>query len=501
MIASMKNIEPITGIIGLPMIDPWDIEPKYHFQRELGSGAYGSVCEAVVTGTNIKCAIKKFTNIFKDTLMCKRVLREIEIVYYLNHPCIVRPIDLFVRRGADVYLTLEMAQTDLRKLIRCPVYLLEKQIKIIMYRILLAINYVHSAGIMHRDIKPANILLNADCTVKLCDFSLSRSMSGLKAGLFDCDRAIRFNPQLNGSGSCASFKEEPIEYLDMEEGSRNQKKTVHCDFQVKFRKTQEDVPVIDGSCPCIPDEVADGTPTILEKSEMHITSLYEKKMLQRKILLCKSKEQTPGLQRELTGHVVTRWYRAPELILLEKIYTSAVDMWSIGCVFAELLQMMKEVEADPNKRKPLFPGSSCYPLSPCRDSNAAGIEYPTSPYEQMSLIFKILGNPLKKDLVFLSDQQAEEYVLGFPKYTNQGLSKMFRTAGPNAVDLLEKMLSFNPYYRITAKEALRHKYFADVRDKAQEVESPITFPLITDSYPYADLNALASEVLSRLFGK
>ena len=51
------------------------------------------------------------------------------------------------------------------------------------------------------------------------------------------------------------------------------------------------------------------------------------------------------MNRELTGHVVTRWYRAPEIILLEKDYGPAIDIWSVGCIFAELLSMMKESAA------------------------------------------------------------------------------------------------------------------------------------------------------------
>lgn len=70
------------------------------------------------------------------------------------------------------------------------------------------------------------------------------------------------------------------------------------------------------------------------------------------------------MKRELTGHVVTRWYRAPELILLEKDYGEAIDVWSIGCIFAELLSMLKENAPTFMDRKPLFPGQSCFPLSP-----------------------------------------------------------------------------------------------------------------------------------------
>lgn len=54
-----------------------------------------------------------------------------------------------------------------------------------------------------------------------------------------------------------------------------------------------------------------------------------------------TKELRKNMKRQLTGHVVTRWYRAPELILLEKDYGQAIDMWSVGCIFAELLGMMK----------------------------------------------------------------------------------------------------------------------------------------------------------------
>jgi mitogen-activated protein kinase 1/3 len=88
----------------------------------------------------------------------------------------------------------------------------------------------------------------------------------------------------------------------------------------------------------------------------------KKTMIVKKLI--KTKEQRRNMKRELTGHVVTRWYRAPELILLEKDYGPAIDMWSVGCIFAELLGMMKENAATYLDRKPLFPGKSCFPLSP-----------------------------------------------------------------------------------------------------------------------------------------
>lgn len=67
--------------------------------------------------------------------------------------------------------------------------------------------------------------------------------------------------------------------------------------------------------------------------------------------------------------MVTRWYRAPEVILLYDSYTSAIDVWSVGCIFAELLSMMKENYATVFDRQPLFPGHTCFPLSPGASQN------------------------------------------------------------------------------------------------------------------------------------
>jgi mitogen-activated protein kinase 1/3 len=94
--------------------------------------------------------------------------------------------------------------------------------------------------------------------------------------------------------------------------------------------------------------------------------------------LLKTKDQRKNMKRELTGHVVTRWYRAPELILLEKEYGPAIDVWSVGCVFAELLGMMKESAPTYLDRKPLFPGKSCFPLSPDKHAQEEKSGFPVS---------------------------------------------------------------------------------------------------------------------------
>ncbi len=75
---------------------------------------------------------------------------------------------------------------------------------------------------------------------------------------------------------------------------------------------------------------------------------------------------------------MTRWYRAPELILLEKDYGETIDVWAVGCIFAELLSMMQDSVPNVQDRKPLFPGGSCFPLSPDNNTNRSSSLLPYS---------------------------------------------------------------------------------------------------------------------------
>ena len=84
--------------------------------------------------------------------------------------------------------------------------------------------------------------------------------------------------------------------------------------------------------------------------------------------------------------MATRWYRAPELIILEKEYTTAIDMWAVGCILAELIGMLEGNSETFMDRKVLFPGKACYPLSPpkSKEANYKKInDFPHSVYDQM----------------------------------------------------------------------------------------------------------------------
>lgn len=119
------------------------------------------------------------------------------------------------------------------------------------------------------------------------------------------------------------------------------------------------------------------------------------------------------MKRELTGHVVTRWYRAPEIILLEKDYGPAIDIWAVGCIFAELLGMMKENAPTFMDRQPLFPGKSCFPLSPAKNPTEQRQGFPFSNQDQLAMIFQVIGTPTESDKSFVTDQKALEYLEQF----------------------------------------------------------------------------------------
>jgi mitogen-activated protein kinase 1/3 len=185
--------------------------------------------------------------------------------------------------------------------------------------------------------------------------------------------------------------------------------------------------------------------------------------------LIKTKDMRKNMKRELTGHVVTRWYRAPELILLEKDYGPAIDMWSVGCIFAELLGMMKESAATYLDRKPLFPGKSCFPLSPDKHAKEERKGFPFSKNDQLAVIFEVIGTPTEEDKSFVTDTKALDYLDAFPQHVKTDYNQLYPGAGEDAVNLLSSVLIFNPYFRITVDEALAHPFFKKIRKAEKEV--------------------------------
>uniref|UniRef100_A0A9J7XKD5 mitogen-activated protein kinase n=1 Tax=Cyprinus carpio carpio TaxID=630221 RepID=A0A9J7XKD5_CYPCA len=143
---------------------------------------------------------------------------------------------------------------------------------------------------------------------------------------------------------------------------------------------------------------------------------------------------------EMTGYVATRWYRAPEIMLNWMHYNMTVDIWSVGCIMAELLT-----------GRTLFPG--------------------TDHINQLQQIMRLTGTPPASLISRMPSHEARNYINSLSYMPKRNFADVFVGANPMAVDLLEKMLVLDTDKRITASQALAHPYFAQYHDPDDEPEA------------------------------
>lgn len=160
------------------------------------------------------------------------------------------------------------------------------------------------------------------------------------------------------------------------------------------------------------------------------------------------------LENQLTEYVATRWYRAPEIMLLLSMYSTAVDLWSVGCIMAELYLGI-----------PLFPGKDY------RD--------------QLLLIFKFLGTPREEDSSCIKLLRARTYIQLLPQYqpvdipdfVNMHPRRLQRVGdmpvSSEGLNLMSQLLSFNPLCRPDATTSLTHEYLSQYHDPGDEPLSKI----------------------------
>nr|XP_031295665.1 mitogen-activated protein kinase 15 isoform X2 [Camelus dromedarius] len=160
------------------------VAQRYLLKRRLGKGAYGIVWKAVDRRTGEVVAIKKIFDAFRDKTDAQRTFREIMLLQeFGNHPNIIRLLDVIqAENDRDIYLVFEYMDTDLHAVICKGTVLKDTHKRYIFYQLLRATKFIHSGCVIHRDQKPSNVLLDASCSVKLCDFGLARSLSSLPEG-------------------------------------------------------------------------------------------------------------------------------------------------------------------------------------------------------------------------------------------------------------------------------------------------------------------------------
>ncbi|KAJ8597006.1 CMGC MAPK protein kinase [Rhizopogon salebrosus TDB-379] len=164
------------------------------------------------------------------------------------------------------------------------------------------------------------------------------------------------------------------------------------------------------------------------------------------------KATTPGTKEAglMTEYVATRWYRAPEIMLSFKMYTKAIDMWAVGCILAEMLM-----------GRPLFPG---------RDYN-----------HQLNLILDVIGTPTLDEFYAITSRRSRDYIRALPIRKRRPFTSLFPKATPDAIDFLQRTLTFDPKKRLTVDEALDHPYLAAYHDPEDE---PVVASLDPDYFDF-----------------
>lgn len=156
-----------------------------------------------------------------------------------------------------------------------------------------------------------------------------------------------------------------------------------------------------------------------------------------------------------TEYVATRWYRAPEVILNPREYTKAIDLWSVGCIVGEMFN-----------RRPLFPG--------------------THYIEQVNMIIDVVGTPGTQDIDSINNEMARSYLASLPFHAardfhsvcpHQATSEEDAIEHAKAMDLMQKLLTFNPVARFDCEQALAHPYLAQYSDPEDEptADAPFVF--------------------------
>lgn len=319
------------------------VDKRFQLIKEIGHGSYGIVCSAKFTEAveETTVAIKKVTNVFAKTLLCKRSLRELKLLrHFRGHKNITCLYDMDIVFQADgsfngLYLYEELMECDMHQIIKSGQPLSDAHYQSFIYQILCGLKYIHSADVLHRDLKPGNLLVNADCQLKICDFGLARGYSE--------------NPEENN--------------------------------------------------------------------------------------------------QFLTEYVATRWYRAPEIMLSYQGYTKAIDVWSCGCILAELLG-----------GRPIFKGKDYV--------------------DQLNRILQVLGTPPEDTLRRIGSKNVQDYIHQLGTIPTIPFSNLYPSANPEALDLLGRMLSFDPRTRITVDEALQHPYLSIWHDPADE-------PVCTEKFDFS----------------
>uniref|UniRef100_A0A914LWH0 Protein kinase domain-containing protein n=1 Tax=Meloidogyne incognita TaxID=6306 RepID=A0A914LWH0_MELIC len=371
---------------------------------KIGEGTYGVVYKGIEKKTGKFVAMKKIRLESEDEGVPSTAIREISMLRELRNPNIVTLEDVIMQESR-LYLIFEFLQMDLKRYMdNVAEGSMEKQlVKSFLYQMCQAMCFCHQRRVLHRDLKPQNLLVDPEThTIKLADFGLARAV-GIPIRAYTHEESRLY--------LIFEFLQMDLKrYMDnVAEGSMEKQLVKSFLYQM-----------CQAMCFCHQRRVLhrDLKPqNLLVDPETHTIKLADFGLA-----------RAVGIPiRAYTHEVVTLWYRAPEVLLGAHRYSTGIDIWSIGCIFAEMA-----------RNKPLFQGDS--------------------EIDQLFRIFRILSTPTEQ--AWEGVTQLPDYKPSFPKWRDYHLEqKMDLYLDKNGLELLSKMFLYNPSDRISAKQMLKHPYF------------------------------------------
>ena len=457
-----------------------EISQKYKILNLIGEGSYGIVVKAINKKTNKTCAIKKLKNIISDSINSKRLLREINIFRQLSeypNKYIIQLYDIIIPNEKlvnSIYLIMEYCDLNLFQLIHSNFKFNYEIIKKITTDILKGLLYIFKRGIIHRDMKPDNILIkieNNSFTAKLCDFSLSRDLT---LDFSTEDLLNYFFTEYEYKNM--QFTEEGININELREGIENE--NLNEEMRIYINKKLDE----------LSEKLFNDKNRKIPITNFIIDSLYLDFISNENKFNCKNyydlykiyKEQDKKFKNPLTPKIITRFYRPPEILLLEKIYTYSIDIWGLGCIIGEML--LKKL----GFIQPLIPGDSSFFISPNEIEGNINL----SDNDQLTLILQLFGGINNNDLNFISDDYKKQFTFHINESIKNKKDKIIYIEVFNKLDdkykdliwVMKNMLKFNPCDRIKPASALRYLH------KNLDINLKIEYPIIYNKWERIDFD-------------
>lgn len=402
----------------------------YNFERlnVIGQGTYGVVYRAKDKETQAIVALKKLRMEREKEGMPLTSLREIRLLKACRHPNVVELQDIVVGNKLDsIFLVFEYCENDLATLLDTGMKrnFTEGEVKCLLRQLLSAIAYMHDRWMIHRDIKMSNLLYNNRGCLKVADFGLARLFGYPKRPYTPRVVTLWYRaPEL-------LIAEPKLHKLFSEHTEREGANMAMSKAPDKRQRRSSDIPNGNDVNSAEHDTGPSSAASIVTQ-EANICG-YETKLS----TAAASSEKAP---------------KAP-------IYSTGIDTWSIGCIFAELL-----------RGEPLCPA--------------------TSEAQLLGMLFQLLGEPTpagwpdllslcpsydSRTVAALAYGDASRIPSGSTKGSQTRLEEQFRQLTPAGLSLLRSFLCYDPGKRISCSQALAHRYFNEAPRPQAEAMMP-TFP-------------------------